>query len=129
MDPISDMLTAIRNANLKGKDYVDVPSSKIKQNIVKLLKEEGYIKGYRYIEDNKQGNIRIYLKYGANKEKAIRSIRKISKPSRKVYMKSVEIPKVRSGVGTMIVSTSKGVMTGEKAREQKLGGEIICEIW
>ncbi|HRU38513.1 MAG TPA: 30S ribosomal protein S8, partial [Candidatus Goldiibacteriota bacterium] len=71
----------------------------------------------------------IYLKYGANKEKAIRSIRKISKPSRKVYMKSVEIPKVRSGVGTMIVSTSKGVMTGEKAREQKLGGEIICEIW
>lgn len=129
MDPISDMITGIRNANMKIKDYVDVPSSKVKQNIVKLLKDEGFIKGYRYIEDNKQGNIRIYLKYGSSKEKAIRSIKKVSKPSRKVYMKSVEIPKVKSGVGTVIVSTSKGVMTGEKARDLKLGGEIICEIW
>jgi small subunit ribosomal protein S8 len=129
MDPNSDMLTGIRNANMKIKDYVDVPSSKIKQNIVKLLKDEGFIKGYRYIEDNKQGNIRIYLKYGSNKEKAIRSIKKVSKPSRKIYMKSAEIPKVKSGVGTVIVSTSKGVMTGEKARDLKLGGEIICEIW
>lgn len=129
MDPISDMITGIRNANLKGKDYVDVPSSKVKQNIVKLLKDEGFVKGYRYIEDNKQGNIRVYLKYGANKEKAIRSIKKVSKPSRKVYMKTTDIPRVKSGVGTVIVSTSKGVMTGEKAREQKLGGEIMCEIW
>jgi small subunit ribosomal protein S8 len=129
MDPIADMLTRIRNANSKLKDYVDIPSSKVKQNIVKLLKDEGYIKGYRYIEDNKQGNIRIYLKYGSNKEKAIRSIKRVSMPSRKVYMKSAVIPKVKSGVGTVLVSTSKGIMTGEKAREQKVGGEIICEIW
>lgn len=129
MDPIADMLTRIRNANSKLKDYVDIPSSKVKQNIVKLLKDEGYIKGYRYIEDNKQGNIRVYLKYGGNKEKAIRSIKRVSKPSRKVYMKSVLIPRVKSGVGTVLVSTSKGIMTGEKAREQKIGGEIICEIW
>jgi small subunit ribosomal protein S8 len=129
MDPIADMLSSIRNANMKIKDYVDLPSSKVKQNIVKLLKDEGYIKGYRYIEDNKQGNIRVYLKYGNSKEKAIRSIKRVSKPSRKIYMKSAEIPRVKGGVGTMIVSTSKGIMTGEKAREQKLGGEIICEIW
>ena len=93
MDPIADLLTRIRNANSKSKDYVDIPSSKVKQNIVKLLKDEGYIKGYRYIEDNKQGNIRVYLKYGNNKEKAIRSIKRVSKPSRKVYMKSVLFPR------------------------------------
>jgi small subunit ribosomal protein S8 len=129
MDTIADLLTRIRNANTKRKDYVDVPSSKVKQNIVKLLKEEGFIKGYRYIEDNKQGNIRVYLKYGDNKEKAIHSIKRVSKSSRRVYSASEDIKKIKSGIGTLVVSTSKGIMTGVKAREEKIGGEIICEIW
>jgi small subunit ribosomal protein S8 len=129
MDTIADLLTRIRNANTKRKDYVDVPSSKVKQNIVKLLKEEGFIKGYRYIEDNKQGNIRVYLKYGDSKEKAIHEIKRVSKSSRRVYSASEDIKKIKSGIGTLIVSTSKGIMTGAKAREEKIGGEIICEIW
>ncbi len=129
MDPIADMFTRIRNANMKMKDYVDVPSSKIKQNIVKILKDEGFIKGYRYIEDNKQGNIRVYMKYGENKEKVIGSIKKISKPSRRVYKGIGDVKKVKSGLGITILTTSKGVMTAAKAREMNVGGEVICEIW
>ncbi len=129
MDPIADMFTRIRNANMKYKDYVDVPSSKIKQNIVKLLKDEGFIKGYRYIEDNKQGVIRIYMKYGENREKVINSIRKISKSSRRVYKGANEMPRIKAGLGLVVVSTPKGIMSGAKAREMNIGGEIICEIW
>jgi small subunit ribosomal protein S8 len=123
------MLTRVRNANMKSKDYVDMPSSKMKQNIVKLLKDEGFIKGYRYIEDNKQGVIRVYMKYGANKEKIIHSIKKISKPSRRFYIGKEDILKIKGGLGVYILSTSKGVVTGVKARELNVGGEIICEIW
>jgi small subunit ribosomal protein S8 len=129
MDTIADLLTRIRNANSKKKDYVDVPSSKVKQNIVKLLKEEGFIKGYRYIEDNKQGNIRVYLKYGEKNEKAIHSIQRVSRSSRRVYTGSEDIKKIKSGLGVLLISTSKGIMSGAKAREEKIGGEIICEIW
>jgi len=129
MDPIADMLTRIRNANMKAKDYVDIPSSKLKQNIVKILKEEGFIKGYRYIEDNKQGNIRVYMKYGENREKMINSIRKISKQSRRIYKDAGSIPKVKGGIGVVILSTSKGIVTGSKARELNVGGELLCEIW
>ena len=129
MDSIGDMLTRIRNANMKMKDYVDVPSSKLKQNIVKLLKDEGFIKGYRYIEDNKQGIVRVYLKYGVNKEKLINSLKRVSKPSRRVCMGKDKMPKIKSGLGVLVVSTSKGVMTSQKARELNIGGEIICEIW
>jgi len=129
MDTIAHMLTKIRNANMKSKDYVDIDSSKMKQNIIKLLKEEGFIKGYKYIENNKQGVVRVYLKYGPNKEKIINSIKKISKPSRKVYMGSTEITKVRSGLGIVIISTSKGIMSDKKAKELKIGGEAICEVW
>ncbi len=129
MDPIADMFTRIRNANMKFKDYVDVPSSKIKQNIVKLLKDEGFIKGYRYIEDNKQGVIRVYMKYGENRQKVINSIRKVSKSSRRVYKGSNEMPKIKAGLGLVVVSTPQGIMSGAKARELNVGGEIICEIW
>lgn len=129
MDPIADMFTRIRNANIKFKDYVDVPSSKIKQNIVKLLKDEGFIKGYRYIEDNKQGVIRVYMKYGENRQKVINSIKKISKSSRRVYKGSKEMPKIKAGLGLIVVSTPQGIMSGAKAREMNVGGEIICEIW
>ncbi|HDQ26018.1 MAG TPA: 30S ribosomal protein S8 [bacterium] len=117
MDPIADMLTRIRNANSKMKDYVDIPSSKVKQNVVKLLKDEGFIKGYRYIEDNKQGAIRVYMKYGSNKEKAIKHIKRVSKPSLRVYKEVSKMPKVKSRYGVLVLSTSKGVITGEKARE------------
>jgi small subunit ribosomal protein S8 len=129
MDTIADLFTRIRNANIKYKDYVDVPSSKIKQNIVKLLKDEGFIKGYRYIEDNKQGIVRVYMKYGANKEKVINSLKRVSKSSRRVYVGGAAMPKIKSGIGVVIISTSKGLMTGQKAKEMKIGGEIICEIW
>jgi len=129
MDSIGDMLTRIRNANMKMKDYVDVPSSKLKQNIVKLLKDEGFIKGYRYIEDNKQGIVRVYMKYGVNKEKLINSLKRVSKPSRRVYMGKDKMPKIKSGLGVLVVSTSKGIMTSQKARELNIGSEIICEIW
>ncbi|MCX7698701.1 MAG: 30S ribosomal protein S8 [Candidatus Goldbacteria bacterium] len=129
MDPLADMLTIIKNGNHRYKDFVDVPSSKMKQNIVKLLKEEGFIKGYRYVEDNKQGIIRIYLKYGPNKERAIHDIKRISKPSRRIYMPIKKIPKFKDKVGTVILSTSKGIMTLEKAKELNIGGEILFQIW
>jgi len=129
MDPISDMLTIIKNGNIRYKDFVDIPSSKMKQNIVKLLKDEGFIKGYRYVEDNKQGIIRIYLKYGQGKERAISGIKRISKSSRRIYVKSKKIQKFKGQVGTVVVSTPKGIMTGDKARELNLGGEIIFQIW
>lgn len=129
MDPIADMLTIIKNGNMRYKDFVDVPSSKLKQNIVKLLKEEGFIKGYRYIEDNKQGIIRIYLKYGPNKERVINDIERVSKPSRRIYTKSKDIQKYKSNIKVIVISTTKGIMTGEKAKEQNLGGEVLFKIW
>ena len=129
MDTVADMLTRIRNANMKSKDYVDIPSSKMKQNVVKLLKDEGFIKGYRYIEDSKQGIVRVYMKYGPNKEKIIHSIRRVSKSSRRSYTGAEGIKKVKGGLGVIIVSTSRGIMTGRKAREMNVGGEILCEIW
>ncbi len=129
MDAIADLLTRIKNGNMRYKDFVDVPSSKMKQNIVKLLKDEGFIKGYRYVEDNKQGIIRIYLKYGQAKERAINGIKRVSKSSRRIYIKSKKIQKFKDVVGLTVISTPKGIMTGEKARELNLGGEIIFQIW
>ena len=129
MDKLADMLTIIRNGNMKSKEYVDIPSSKLKQNVVKILKEEGFIKGFKNIENNKQGIIRVYLKYGPNKEKLINNISRVSKPSRRVYSAANEMPKLKSGLGVRILTTSKGVMTDKTAKEQKIGGEILCQIW
>ncbi|MEI7640361.1 MAG: 30S ribosomal protein S8 [bacterium] len=129
MDRLADMLTIIRNGNMKSKEYVDIPSSKLKQNVVKILKEEGFIKGFKNIENNKQGIIRVYLKYGPNKEKLINNISRVSKPSRRVYSAANEMPKLKSGLGVRILTTSKGVMTDKTAKEQKIGGEILCQIW
>ena len=129
MDKMADMLTIIRNGNMKSKEYVDVPSSKLKQNVVKILKEEGFIKGFKNIENNKQGIIRVYLKYGPNKEKLINNISRVSKPSRRVYSAADGMPKLKSGLGVRILTTSKGVMTDKTAKEQKIGGEILCQIW
>jgi len=127
-DPIADMLTMIRNAVRTKKEAIDVPASNLKREIVKILKEERYIKNYKIIRDNKQNVIRIFLKYNGN-EPVITDIIRVSKPSRRVYKKWEEIPKVRNGLGIAIISTSKGIMTDKQARALKIGGEIICYVY
>lgn len=128
-DPIADMLTRIRNANTVGHETVDIPASKIKKSIAEILLEEGYIKGFEEINDNKQGIIKIDMKYGANKERVISGIKKISKPGLKVYAKADQVPRVLGGLGVAIISSSKGVVSDKKARELGVGGEVICYIW
>lgn len=128
-DPIADMLTRIRNANTVGHETVEIPASKIKKSIAEILLEEGYISGYDVIDDNKQGIIKVQMKYGANKERVIHGIKKISKPGLKVYAKANDVPKVLGGLGIAIVSTSKGVISDKKAREYGVGGEVICYVW
>ncbi len=128
-DPIADMLTRIRNANTVGHDTVDVPASKMKKSIAGILLEEGYIKGFDVIDDNKQGTIRIQMKYGADKERVISGIKKISKPGLKVYAKAEDVPRVLGGLGIAIISTSKGVISDKEARKLGVGGEVICYVW
>jgi len=128
-DPIADMLTRIRNANLARHEALEVPSSKIKQEIADILKREGYIKNYEVIEDHKQGILRIFLKYGFNDERVITGLKRISKPGLRVYAKAHEVPRVLNGLGTAIVSTSKGVLSDKEARSQAIGGEVLAYIW
>lgn len=128
-DPIADMLTRIRNANTVGHETVEIPASKMKISIAEILKEEGYINGFDVIEDNKQGIIKVNMKYGANNEKVINGIKKISKPGLKVYAKANEVPKVLGGLGIAIISTSKGVVSDREARNLGVGGEVICYVW
>jgi len=128
-DPIADMLTRIRNANRVKFKSVDIPNSSLKQNIAKVLKDEGYIDNFKLSKDNKQGVIRIYLKYGANRSNTIYGIKRVSKPGRRVYVKKKDVKPVLNGLGTAIISTSRGVMTDKSARDQNVGGEILCHIW
>ncbi|MDR2088216.1 MAG: 30S ribosomal protein S8 [Clostridiales Family XIII bacterium] len=128
-DPIADMLTRIRNANTVGHTTVDVPASKMKKSIAGILTAEGYIKGFDVIEDNRQGVLRIQMKYGAGKEKVISGIKKISKPGLKVYAKADDVPKVLGGLGIAIISTSNGVISDKEARKLGVGGEVICYVW
>ena len=128
-DPIADMITRIRNANSAKHETVDIPASNMKKAIAEILNEEGYIKGYQIIDDGKQGMIQITLKYGANKEKVISGLKRISKPGLRVYANCADLPKVLKGLGIAIVSTSKGVMTDKKARALNVGGEILAFIW
>ena len=128
-DPIADMLTRIRNANTVKHETVDVPASNIKKEIVRILLEEGFIRGYDVIEDEKQGLIRIQLKYGQAGEKVIQGIKRISKPGMRVYTNAHEIPKVLNGLGIAIISTSKGILTDKEARKENVGGEVICYVW
>lgn len=127
-DPIADMLTRIRNATIVRDKVVEVPASKIKQEIVKILKEEGYIQDFDMVEDGKQGTVKVYLKYNG-KEKVISGLKRISKPGLKVYARKDEIPKVLGGLGIAVLSTSKGIMTDRKARLEGIGGEVICYVW
>ena len=128
-DPIADMLTRIRNANSAKHQTVDVPVSKMKTAIAEILKEEGYIKGFEIVDDGKQGMIRITLKYGANKEKVISGIERVSKPGLRVYAGADELPRVLKGLGIAIVSTSKGIMTDKNARKLHTGGEVLAFVW
>ncbi|MBQ2013951.1 MAG: 30S ribosomal protein S8 [Peptococcaceae bacterium] len=128
-DPIADFLTRIRNANMVMHEKVEIPASKTKAALAEILKNEGFIKDYEQVEDGKQGIIRVYLKYGANREKVISGLKRISKPGLKVYCKKDEIPKVLGGLGIAIISTSKGIMTDKEARKLGLGGEVICYVW
>jgi small subunit ribosomal protein S8 len=128
-DPIADMLTRIRNANMVRHETVEIPASKIKRQIVEILKREGFIRDAEYIEDNKQGIIRVFLKYGPNQERVITGLKRISKPGLRVYAKASEIPRVLGGLGIAIISTSKGVMTDKEARQAKSGGEVLCYVW
>lgn len=128
-DPVADFLTRIRNGNMVMHETVEVPGSKIKISIAQIMREEGYIKDYEYIEDGKQGIIRIFLKYGPEKKKVITGIKRISKPGLRVYVGKDEIPRVLGGLGTAVISTSKGLMTDKNARKAKLGGEVLCYIW
>ena len=128
-DPIADMLTRIRNANTVGHETVEIPASKMKKAIAEILKEEGYITDFDVIEDDKQGMIKVTMKYGANKERVISGIKKISKPRLKVYAKANDVPKVLGGLGIAIISTSKGIVSDKEARKLGVGGEVICYVW
>lgn len=128
-DPIADMLTRVRNANSVYHDKVEIPASKIKQAVAQILKEEGFIKDFEMIKDDKQGILRVSLKYGPNREKVITGIKRISKPGLRVYAKKDQIPRVLGGLGIAIISTSKGIMTDKQARQDGLGGEVIAYVW
>ena len=128
-DPVADMLTRIRNANIAGHATVDIPASKIKKNIAEILVKEGYIKGYEIVEGEAQDTIRVTMKYGPDKTKVITGIKKISKPGLKVYAKADEVPKVLGGLGIAIISTSSGMVTDKEARKLGVGGEVICYVW
>ena len=128
-DSIADMLTRIRNANAAKHDTVKVPASNMKKAIAQILVDEGYIKSYKVEDDGKQGMIHITLKYGANKEKVISGLQRVSKPGLRVYAGRDELPRVLKGLGIAIVSTSKGIMTDKKARAERIGGEVLAFVW
>ncbi|PQD94182.1 30S ribosomal protein S8 [Pradoshia eiseniae] len=128
-DPIADLLTRIRNANMVRHEKLEVPASKMKKDVADILKREGFIRDVEFIEDNKQGILRIFLKYGANNERVITGIKRISKPGLRVYAKADDVPRVLNGLGIAIVSTSQGVISDKEARAKKIGGEVIAYVW
>lgn len=128
-DPIADLLTRIRNANMVRHDSLEVSASKIKKEIAEILKREGFVRDVEYIDDNKQGIIRIFLKYGPNNERVITGLKRISKHGLRVYAKADEVPKVLNGLGIAIISTSSGVITDKEARARKVGGEVLAYVW
>ena len=128
-DPIADYLTRIRNANSVNHERVEIPASKMKKTMTQILKDEGMIRDFEYIEDGKQGIIRVHLKYGPNKQKVITGLKRISRPGLRVYAKKDEIPRILGGLGIAIISTSQGLMTDKQARKRGLGGEVLCYVW
>ena len=128
-DPIADMLTRIRNANTVAHERLEVPASKLKMEVSRILHEEGFIRNYRWIDDRRQGIIRVYLKYTDSKEKAITGLKRISKPGRRVYAKADQLPRVYGNLGIAVISTSQGVKTAQACRKAGIGGEVICYVW
>src|SRR5436853_1977929 len=128
-DPIADLLTRIRNASRAEHEKVDIPSSKLKVRIAEILKDEGFIKNYRVLDDPKQGTLRVYLKYGPANEKVISGLVRVSKPGRRVYVTHDKVPSILAGMGVAIVSTSRGVVSDRDARKQKVGGEVLAYVW
>lgn len=128
-DPIADMLTRIRNAYTVGHERVDIPGSKVKRAIADILAQEGFIADYQWIEDGKQGVIRIFLKYGPGKRRVIQGLKRISRPGRRIYARKDQIPRVLGGLGVAVLSTSRGIMSDKQARAQGIGGEVLCYIW
>lgn len=128
-DPISDMLAAITNANHKLKERVDLPASALKKEVAQVLKDEGYITDYKILPDRKQGVLRVFLKYLPNKTRVLQGVKRVSRPGLRVYRGYEELPKLRGGLGMSIVSTSKGLMTDRRSRREKLGGEVLAQVW
>ena len=127
-DPISNLLTNIRNAIHAKKETVDVPASKLSQKILEIFKDDGYIENFRLLKDNKQGVLKVYLKY-ENKKSSIIGLRRVSRPGLRIYARRYEVPRVLNGLGTAVVSTSRGVVTDREARKLRIGGEILCMVW
>jgi small subunit ribosomal protein S8 len=128
-DPIADLLTRIRNAHMAKHSTVDVPASQMKRSVVEILRDEGYVEGYELLEDDRQGVLRIRLKYLPDGAAAIRGLERVSRPGRRIYRGKDEIPKVLNGLGVVIVSTPAGVLTGSSCRRRGLGGEVLCNVW
>jgi small subunit ribosomal protein S8 len=128
-DPVADMLTRIRNGSLAEHEKVDIPSSKLRVRLAEILKDEGFIKNFRLIEDKRQGVLRIYLKYGPGQERVISGLRRVSKPGRRRYVGADRIPSVLGGMGVAILSTPQGVLTDRESRKAKVGGEVLCYVW
>ena len=128
-DPIADMLTRIRNANMVRHEKLEVPASNVKKEIAEILKREGFVRDVEYVEDNKQGIIRVFLIYGIANERVITGLKRISKPGLRVYAKTDEVPKVLNGLGIALVSTSQGLLTDKEARAKKVGGEVLAYVW
>lgn len=129
MDTISEFLTRIRNAGLARHEKIDMPSSNVRLGIAKILQETGYIRSYKMARDSRQGVMRVYLKYDEKGKHAISTVERISRPGRRVYVASTQIPSVRSGFGVTILSTNKGIMSGDQAKSSNLGGELLCKLW
>jgi len=128
-DPIADMLTRIRNASKAKHEKVDIPSSKLKVEIAKILKDEGYVKNVKLVKDRRQGLIRVYLKYTEDETPVIQGLKRISKPGCRIYADNDSLPRVLAGLGTAIMSTPRGIQTGKQARKDNVGGEVICHVW
>lgn len=128
-DPIADMLTRIRNAGKAKFNSVDIPGSKLKVELAKVLKDEGYIRNFKFVKDDKQGILRVYLKYDQHRRHVILNLDRVSSPSRRIYLRNKDVKPVYNGLGVAILSTSKGIMTDKKARKENVGGEVLCNIW
>ena len=128
-DPVADMLTRVRNASRAGHRKVDVPSSRLKREIARILKERGFVHNFASVEDNRQGYLRLYLKYNGEEESAIQGLERVSRPGLRNYVGKADVPRVMNGLGVAILSTSSGVMTGTEAREAGVGGEVLCRVW